>query len=34
MSASTSGYVFLYALHYFLFKTKMSGLLQTCFYFG
>jgi len=25
---------FRYALHYFLFKTKMTGLLQTCFYFG
>lgn len=34
MSASTSFYVFLYSVHYFLFKTKMTGLFQTCFYFG
>ena len=27
-------YVFLYALYYFYFKTNMTGLLQTCFYFG
>lgn len=34
MSSSTSFYVFLYSVHYFLFKTKMTGLFQTCFYFG
>lgn len=34
MSSSTALYVFLYALHYFMFKTKMTGLLQTAFYFG
>lgn len=34
MSASTSAYVFLYAIHYYLFKTRMSGLFQTSFYFG
>uniref|UniRef100_A0A915JCR7 Transmembrane 9 superfamily member n=1 Tax=Romanomermis culicivorax TaxID=13658 RepID=A0A915JCR7_ROMCU len=32
--ASTSFYVYLYALYYFLFKTKMFGLFQTVFYFG
>ncbi len=34
MSASTSFYVFLYALHYFFWRTKMSGLFQTAYYFG
>ncbi|PNW72922.1 hypothetical protein CHLRE_14g611850v5 [Chlamydomonas reinhardtii] len=34
MSASTSFYVFLYSVHYFLLKTKMTGFFQTCFYFG
>ncbi|GMH99463.1 hypothetical protein TrLO_g5852 [Triparma laevis f. longispina] len=35
MSGGFSGfYVFLYALYYFYFKTNMTGLLQTCFYFG
>lgn len=34
MAASTSLYVFLYALHYFLYKTKMDGFFQTAFYFG
>ena len=34
MAASTAGYVALYAAHYYLFKTRMSGLLQTAFYFG
>ena len=33
-SGSTAGYVFLYSIYYFLCKTKMSGLLQTSFYFG
>jgi transmembrane 9 superfamily member 3 len=32
--ASTSGYVFLYGIYYFLFKTQMNGFLQTSFYFG
>lgn len=27
-------YVFVYAVHYFFMKTKMTGLFQTCFYFG
>ncbi len=35
MSAgSTSVYVFLYAIFYFHYKTKMSGFLQIAFYFG
>mmetsp|Transcript_3522 Transcript_3522/g.12287 ORF Transcript_3522/g.12287 Transcript_3522/m.12287 type:complete len:598 (+) Transcript_3522:93-1886(+) len=33
-SASISGYVFLYAIYFFMAKTKMYGLFQTCFYFG
>eukprot|EP01100_Stratorugosa_tubuloviscum_P003354 TRINITY_DN180_c3_g1_i1.p1 TRINITY_DN180_c3_g1~~TRINITY_DN180_c3_g1_i1.p1 ORF type:complete len:582 (+),score=176.99 TRINITY_DN180_c3_g1_i1:78-1823(+) len=33
-SASTAAYVFLYSIYYFIAKTKMSGLLQTAFYFG
>mmetsp|Transcript_23885 Transcript_23885/g.33404 ORF Transcript_23885/g.33404 Transcript_23885/m.33404 type:complete len:681 (-) Transcript_23885:147-2189(-) len=32
--ASTSAYVFLYGVYYFLFKTQMNGFLQTSFYFG
>jgi transmembrane 9 superfamily protein 3 len=32
--ASTAGYVFLYGVYYFLFKTQMHGFLQTVFYFG
>jgi transmembrane 9 superfamily member 3 len=32
--ASTAGYVFLYGIYYFIFKTQMHGFLQTCFYFG
>ena len=32
--ASTAGYVFLYGIYYFVFKTQMHGFLQTCFYFG
>ncbi|SPQ93824.1 unnamed protein product (mitochondrion) [Plasmodiophora brassicae] len=31
---STGIYVFLYCLYYFAVKTRMSGLLQTAFYFG
>jgi len=31
---STALYVYLYAIYYFFTKTRMSGLLQTCFYFG
>lgn len=27
-------YVFLYSIHYFFFKTKMTGFFQTSFYFG
>jgi len=26
--------VFVYAVHYFFMKTKMTGFFQTCFYFG
>uniref|UniRef100_A0A0P4VUZ9 Transmembrane 9 superfamily member n=1 Tax=Scylla olivacea TaxID=85551 RepID=A0A0P4VUZ9_SCYOL len=33
-AASTAGYVYLYAVYYYFFKTKMYGLFQTCFYFG
>ncbi|KAL6043065.1 Transmembrane 9 superfamily member 1 [Balamuthia mandrillaris] len=33
-AASTAGYVYLYAIYYFLVKTKMSGFFQTAFYFG
>lgn len=31
---STAVYVFLYGVYYFMFKTSMSGFLQTVFYFG
>ena len=27
-------YVFLYSVHYFFMKTKMTGFFQTAFYFG
>jgi len=33
-AASTSGYVYLYSIYYFLFKTKMYGIFQTVFYFS
>ena len=33
-SGSTAGYVFLYSVYYFFWKTKMSGFLQIAFYFG
>ena len=32
--ASTAGYVFVYGIYYFFFKTQMHGALQTCYYFG
>lgn len=32
--ASTSVYVFLYGIYYYLFKTQMHGFLQFVFYFG
>ncbi|KAI8328676.1 hypothetical protein BD560DRAFT_451683 [Blakeslea trispora] len=32
--ASTAGYVYLYAIYYFMAKTKMTGMFQTSFYFG
>ncbi|CAF0831508.1 unnamed protein product [Rotaria sp. Silwood1] len=32
--ASSSIYVYFYAIYYFLFKTKMYGMFQTVFYFG
>ncbi|CAK9302338.1 unnamed protein product, partial [Gordionus sp. m RMFG-2023] len=31
--SSTAGYVYLYAIYYYFFKTKMYGLFQTTFYF-
>jgi len=31
---STAIYVYIYAIYYFFTKTRMSGMLQTCFYFG
>ena len=31
---STAVYVFLYGIYYFMFKTQMTGFLQTTFYFG
>ncbi len=31
---STAGYIFLYGIYYFIFKTQMTGFLQTMFYFG
>jgi transmembrane 9 superfamily protein 3 len=31
---STAGYVFLYGIYYFMFKTAMTGFIQTMFYFG
>jgi transmembrane 9 superfamily protein 3 len=33
-AGSTSGYVFLYSVFYFFYKTQMTGLLQVSFYFG
>jgi len=33
-AGSTSGYVYMYSMYYFFFKTKMYGLFQTTFYFG
>jgi transmembrane 9 superfamily protein 3 len=33
-SGSTGGYVFIYSIYYFVYKTNMSGTLQTLFYFG
>ena len=33
-AGSTAGYVFLYSIFYFFFKTQMTGLLQVAFYFG
>ena len=33
-SGSTSIYVYLYSIYYYLFKTKMSGMFQTSFYFS
>jgi len=32
--ASSAFYVYLYAVYYFFFKTKMYGMFQTVFYFG
>lgn len=32
--ASTAGYVFVYGIYYYMFKTQMNGFLQTSFYFG
>jgi len=33
-AGSTSIYVYLYSIYYFFTKTRMSGILQTFFYFG
>lgn len=33
-AGSTSAYVFLYSIFYFLYKTQMTGLLQVSYYFG
>ncbi|KAK4322638.1 hypothetical protein Pmani_006615 [Petrolisthes manimaculis] len=33
-AVSTSGYVYVYATYYFIYKTKMYGFFQTSFYFG
>mmetsp|Transcript_4182 Transcript_4182/g.6457 ORF Transcript_4182/g.6457 Transcript_4182/m.6457 type:complete len:597 (+) Transcript_4182:137-1927(+) len=33
-AGSTAGYVFLYSIYYFTYKTQMTGLLQVSFYFG
>lgn len=33
-AGSTAGYVFLYSVYYFFYKTQMNGLLQVSFYFG
>ena len=33
-AGSTSGYVFLYSVYYFFWKTHMTGFLQIAFYFG
>lgn len=32
--SSVSVYVFLYAAHYYFFRTHMSGLFQTAYFFG
>lgn len=32
--ASTGIYVFVYGIYFFMFRTSMFGLTQTCFYFG
>lgn len=32
--ASTAVYIYIYAIYYFFFKTKMFGAFQTTFYFG
>eukprot|EP01059_Diplonema_ambulator_P002702 TRINITY_DN12349_c0_g1_i1.p1 TRINITY_DN12349_c0_g1~~TRINITY_DN12349_c0_g1_i1.p1 ORF type:complete len:589 (+),score=207.79 TRINITY_DN12349_c0_g1_i1:44-1768(+) len=34
LGASTAGYVFLYCVYFFLFKTNMAGFFMTMFYFG
>jgi transmembrane 9 superfamily protein 3 len=33
-AASTTGYVYLYAIYYYFMKTKMFGFFQMSFYFG
>ena len=33
-SGSTAGYVFLYSIYYFFWKTKMNGFLQISYYFA
>ncbi|CUG87609.1 endomembrane protein 70, putative, partial [Bodo saltans] len=34
LGASTAGYVFLYAVYFYWFKTKMTGFLMWAFYFS
>ena len=31
---STALYIYIYAIYYFFTKTRMSGMMQTAFYFG
>jgi len=31
---STAVYVYIYSIYYFFTKTRMSGIMQTCYYFG
>ena len=33
-AGSTAGYVFIYSIYFFVYKTQMSGILQVMYYFG